>query len=110
MSLYFFDKYLNQKINIKVIDRNNFFSSINEIYTISHLKKNYIIDIIIDFHSIILYPFEHNGRYYLYLSNSGLGISNQNTNIKNNPISPLDDEKIDPEEKLMLNQTSELNF
>ncbi len=35
---------------------------------------------------------------------------NQNTNIKNNPISPLDDEKIDPEEKLMLNQTSELNF
>jgi hypothetical protein len=79
--LYFFDKYLNQKINIKVIDRNNFFSSINEIYTISHLKKIYMIDIIIDFHSIILYPFEHNGRYYLYLSNSGLGISNQNTNI-----------------------------
>ena len=31
-------------------------------------------------------------------------------NLKTNPISPLDDDKIDPDEKLMLNQTSELNY
>ena len=28
---------------------------------------------------------------------------NSNTNIKISPISPLDDEKIDPDEKLILN-------
>ena len=35
---------------------------------------------------------------------------NQNVNLKTNPISPLDDDKIDPDEKIMLNQTSELNY
>jgi hypothetical protein len=79
--LYFFDKYLNKDMGITVSHRNSFLSSINDIYTLSNLKKNYMIDINIDHHSIILYPFEHNGRYYIYLSNSGLGISNQSTNI-----------------------------
>ena len=79
--LYFFDKYLNKDIGITVNHRNSFLSSINDIYTLSNLNKKNIIDINIDNHSIILYPFEHNGRYYIYLSNSGLGISNQSTNI-----------------------------
>jgi hypothetical protein len=79
--LYFFDKYLNEKINITISHRNSFVSSIKNIYTISNLNKNYIIDINIDNHSVILYPFNYDGRYYIYLSNSGLGISNQNTNL-----------------------------
>ena len=79
--LYFFDKYLNEKINITISHRNSFVSSIKDIYTISNLNKNYIIDISIDNHSVILYPFIYNGEYYIYLSNSGLGISNQNTNL-----------------------------
>jgi len=79
--LYFFDKYLNKKINITISHRNTFVSSIKDIYTISNLNKNYIIDINIDNHSVILYPFIYNGQYYIYLSNSGLGISNQNTNL-----------------------------
>jgi len=79
--LYFFDKYLNSKVNITIEHRDLFFGSINNVYDVSNLNKKYIINIGIDNHAVILYPFTFNMRNYVYLSNSGLGINNQNTDI-----------------------------
>ena len=78
--LYFFDKYLNQDINISINNRDDFLDSfVDNIYTSSKLNKSHIINVKIDNHAIILYPFIYNKRNYVYLSNSGLGIENQNT-------------------------------
>ena len=79
--LYFFDEYINKNINISIETRDKFLNYfVRNIYTISDLNRDHIININIDRHAIILYPFVYNGRYYIYLSNSGLGINNQNTN------------------------------
>ena len=77
--LYFFDKDLNENINISVSIRNSFVNSLVDIYPLSNLDEQHIININIDKHAVILYPFTYNGRIYVYLSNSGLGIENQNT-------------------------------
>jgi hypothetical protein len=78
--LYFFDKYLNENINISIENRDNFVDSlVDNVYDSSKLNKHHIININIDKHAIILYPFTYNHRHYVYLSNSGLGINNQNT-------------------------------
>ena len=79
--LYFLDEYINKNINISIETRDKFLNYfVRNIYTISDLNRDHIININIDRHAIILYPFVYNGRYYIYLSNSGLGINNQNTN------------------------------
>jgi len=77
--LYFFDNYLNKNINISVVDRDKFIDSMKIIYKESNINRDYIININIDKHAVILYPFTYNERHYIYLSNSGLGIDNQNT-------------------------------
>jgi hypothetical protein len=78
--LYFFDKYLNENIHISVTNRDNFLRTINSAYQF-YIDNNYIHNVIIDKHAVILYTITYNERNYVYLSNSGLGIGNQNTNI-----------------------------
>jgi len=77
--LYFFDKYLNENINISVTHRDNFLRSINSVYKF-YIDNNYIHNVSIDKHAVIIYTITYNDRNYVYLSNSGLGIENQNTN------------------------------
>ena len=55
--------------------------NLNELFT---LDKDNIYEIIYSSHATILYKFKYNDNYYIYYSNSGLGIDNQITDINKN--------------------------
>jgi hypothetical protein len=71
---YLFDSKINDKIGSNFEIRNN----LRSIFNLDFLfGLNKIYDIKIPDHSIILYPFLNNDRYYLYISNAGAGVDNQ---------------------------------
>jgi len=81
---YLFDKYLDKDIGSEYdkLKKINIILNINDFF---NLQQDKIYDFKNPTHATLFYHIKHNEKYYLYYSNSGLGITNH-ININNHVI------------------------
>jgi len=73
---YLFDHKINESIG-GTIEQRTFLRERLNLDELFNLKTENIIDVGLSEHATILYKFEYKKNYYIYYSNSGLGIENQ---------------------------------